>query len=42
MHISVGQHTHTGRQDAGGGFIEVESPHTPHAIGNERQYVTAK
>lgn len=33
--------THTGGQDAGGSLIKVERPHTPHAICDERQHVTA-
>lgn len=42
MHTSRGRYTHTGRQDAGGGFVKVESAHAPHAVGDERQHVAAK
>lgn len=42
MHTSRGRYTHTGRQDTGGGFVKVESPHAPHAVGDERQHITAK
>lgn len=33
--------THTCGQDTGGSLIKVERPHTPHAICDERQHVTA-